>query len=77
MIRKYGAPYWDMHRADLQLAMYERAEELGVKFRFGATVIAYDFEASNVSLENGDKVSGDLIIAADGELTVCNMWSRC
>lgn len=68
MISKYGAPFWDMHRADLQLAMFERAQELGVRFRFGATVTDYDFEGATVSLSNDDEVSGDLVIAADGEL---------
>lgn len=67
MICKYGSPFWDMHRADLQLAMFERARELGVKFRFGATVNRYDFQAAKVSLANGAELSGDLIIAADGE----------
>lgn len=67
MSSKYGAPFWDMHRADLQIAMFERAQDLGVKFRFGVTVTTYDFEGSKVSLSNGDEVSGDLIIAADGE----------
>lgn len=67
MVSKYGAPFWDMHRADLQLAMFERAQELGIGFRFGATVTDYDFEGATVSLSNGDEVSGDLVIAADGE----------
>ncbi|CRL22669.1 Aromatic-ring hydroxylase-like [Penicillium camemberti] len=70
MSSKYGAPFWDMHRADLQIAMFERAQDLGVKFRFGVTVTTYDFEGSKVSLSNGDEVSGDLIIAADG------LWSK-
>lgn len=77
MICKYGAPFWDMHRADLQIAMFERAQELGVRFRFGATVTSYDFEGSKVSLSNGDQVSGDLIIAADGEFSPRIMWSGC
>ncbi|OJJ82587.1 uncharacterized protein ASPGLDRAFT_1496110 [Aspergillus glaucus CBS 516.65] len=69
MICKYGAPFWDMHRADLQLAIFERAQELGVRFRFGATVTSYDFEGSKVSLANGNEVPGDLIIAADGTMS--------
>ena len=67
MLRKYEAPFWDMHRADLQLAMFERAQELGVRFRFGARVTKFDFDGSKLSLLDGEKVSGDLIVAADGE----------
>lgn len=70
MISKYGSPFWDMHRADLQLAMFERARELGVKFRFGATADRYDFQAAKVFLADGGEVSGDLVIAADGELVL-------
>lgn len=67
MVCKYGAPFWDMHRADLQLAMFERARELGVRFRFGTPVTSYDFEGAKVLISNGDQVSGDLVVAAEGE----------
>ncbi|KAK5043493.1 hypothetical protein LTR84_011935 [Exophiala bonariae] len=50
--------------------MFERARELGVKFRFGITADRYDFQAANVSLVDGGEVLGDLIIAAG------DLWSK-
>ncbi|KZM22436.1 oxidoreductase [Ascochyta rabiei] len=66
MLAKYKSPFWDMHRADLQIGMYERARELGVEFRFGALVKSTELETPSVTLSNGDCVEGDIIIAADG-----------
>ncbi|OBT97710.1 hypothetical protein VE01_05027 [Pseudogymnoascus verrucosus] len=71
MLAKYGAPFWDVHRADLQIAMYERAKNLGIKFRFSAQVESYDLATPKAILQGGEEVHADLIIAADG------LWSRC
>lgn len=71
MLSKYGSHFWDMHRADLQLAMYERAVEVGVEFQFGAIVTRHDLNTPAVTLSDGEWIEGDLIIAADG------LWSRC
>lgn len=68
MLAKYKSPFWDMHRADLQIGMYERAKELGVEFKFGALVTSTELETPSVTLSNGDRIDGDLIIAADGKL---------
>ena len=65
--------FWDMHRADLQLAMYERAKEIGVEFEFGAIVTRHEFEDPAVILADGRYMEGDLIIAADG----VNLSSAC
>ncbi|RVX74753.1 hypothetical protein B0A52_01030 [Exophiala mesophila] len=70
MLSKYGSPFCDIHRADLQLAMFERAKELGVQFMFNATVSQYDFESPSVTLLDGTRIEGDLIVAADG------LWSK-
>jgi salicylate hydroxylase len=67
MFQLYGSHFWDVHRADLQIALYNRAKELGVNFRFGVWVEGHDFKEPAVSLSTGEKISGDLIIAADGE----------
>ncbi|OAL54678.1 FAD/NAD(P)-binding domain-containing protein [Pyrenochaeta sp. DS3sAY3a] len=68
MLAKYKSPFWDMHRADLQIGMYERAKELGVEFKFGALVTSTELETPSVTLSNGDRIDGDLIIAADDEI---------
>lgn len=70
MRSKYHAPYWDCHRADVQRAMFERAKELGVEFRFGARVENYDFTSPTAFLADGEAIKADLIVGADG------LWSR-
>lgn len=67
MKEKFGGPFWDTHRADLQMALYEKAQELGVEFQFGAKVTAYDFSKPTAILATGETVEGDLIVAADGK----------
>ena len=71
MRKKYGAPFVDMHRVDLQKCLYSKAIELGVTVRLGARVSKVDCNTAEVFLESGEKVIGDLIVAADG------LWSRC
>jgi salicylate hydroxylase len=68
---KYGAPFLDLHRVDLQLALYERAKQLGVRFRLGERVTDVNSSQAKVTTENGLEFTTDLIIAADG------LWSRC
>lgn len=67
MFKKYKANFWDIHRADLQLTLYHHARELGVKFRFGVLVEGHDFSIPEVTLSDGERVRGDLIVAADGK----------
>lgn len=71
MRERYGAPFIDVHRVDLQLCMYERALQLGIEFRLGQKVEGVDFEVPCVTTKSGVAVEADLIIAADG------IWSRC
>ena len=66
---KYGSPLWCVHRADLQQVMMARAVEIGVNLRLGAKVERVDVEGARVELADGEVVSGDLVLAADG------LWS--
>ncbi|KAJ5182109.1 hypothetical protein N7449_012256 [Penicillium cf. viridicatum] len=70
MLDKFGSYYWDMHRADLQLAMYERAKALGVQFQFGVLITEVNPSIPELISDKGEKFTGDLIIAADG------LWSK-
>ncbi|KAM0237866.1 hypothetical protein ACHAP5_008874 [Fusarium lateritium] len=69
--KKYGAPFVDVHRVDLQLSLLERAQELGAKLELSQKVINIDFDIPEITTQNGIKAKADLIIAADG------LWSRC
>ncbi|KAK7979662.1 hypothetical protein PG989_012119 [Apiospora arundinis] len=70
---RYGAPFLDMHRVDLQRALYERARALGVRFRLGEKVadLALDQARPEVITAGGTRTAADLVVAADG------LWSRC
>lgn len=71
MQRKYAAPFANIHRVDLQRALYERARQGGVDFRFGQRIAEVDTCNGRVTSTTGEHFEGDLIIGADG------LWSRC
>ncbi|PBP17090.1 FAD dependent oxidoreductase [Diplocarpon rosae] len=66
---KYHAPFWGMHRVDLQRAMIARCKELGVTIRLGCKVTSVDFDLASVKLPDGEVIEGSVIICADG------LWS--
>ncbi|OTB09299.1 hypothetical protein M426DRAFT_70635 [Hypoxylon sp. CI-4A] len=70
ILKKYDAPFWDLHRADLQEVLVRRAQSLGVTIRLGFDVADVDFKSATVTAEGGETVQGDLILGADG------LWSR-
>lgn len=68
---KYGAPFMELHRIDFQTALYARAKELDVQFRFGTRISNVNFETGELTGQSGDTMRADLVIAADG------LWSLC
>jgi salicylate hydroxylase len=71
IMERYGSPFWDMHRVDLQQALARRAEELGVTIRLGCKVKTLDLDGPSpaVTLESGETIAGDVVLCADG------LWS--
>lgn len=67
---KYGAPYYHMHRADLHLALLQRARDLGAEIRVNSKVVKTDTGIQNlkpsVTLETGEVLGCHFIIGADG-----------
>jgi len=67
---RYGAPFWDFHRANLHQCLMDRVIELGGSIVCDSaveTVICN--EATNQStamLRSGEQYTGDLIVGADG-----------
>ncbi len=47
--------------------MMQEATRLGVKIRLGCTVEGLDFDKSQVLVQDGETLSADVIIGADGE----------
>lgn len=83
--QRYSAPFLDIHRVDLQQALYHRAQELGVTVVLSErvkTILVSDpvsgpgssdtaTAMATVVTESGEKYTADLVVAADG------LWSRC
>lgn len=77
---RYNAPLWSLHRSDLQQAMAERATGLGAALRLGSKVTGVNWSEKqawngdgngvSVTLEGGEVVRGDIVLAADG------VWSQ-
>ncbi|KAJ3464656.1 hypothetical protein MRS44_009442 [Fusarium solani] len=68
---RYGAPFIDVHRVDLQMALYDRVKQLGVRFEMGQKIVDVDFGTPEILTSSSHKVRADLIVAADG------IWSQC
>jgi len=65
--RRYGAPYYFIHRADLVDALRNAAESNDlITIKTSSKVIEYDFEAPAAKVENGTWYHGDLVVACDG-----------
>jgi salicylate hydroxylase len=71
MRARYGAPFVDLHRVDVQLSLYDRAAQLGVAFKLGEKVESINFDLPEVTCASGMRIRGDLVVAADG------LWSQC
>lgn len=68
---RWGAPFRVFHRADLQNALLEKAESLGVEVRTGACCAGLDQDESGVRLrircdQGEETLEADAIIGADG-----------
>lgn len=73
MVRRYGAPYFTIHRADLHAVLLAAVQGPGVWLHTGATIDQYTDAAPDVvqlRLLSGQVVEGDLLVGADG------LWSR-
>jgi salicylate hydroxylase len=64
--RTFGTPYYVIHRANYQSALYRRALDVGVKIKLASRVIDYDTQGPSIVLEDGVVVSAHLVVAADG-----------
>ncbi|CAH0041864.1 unnamed protein product [Clonostachys rhizophaga] len=62
----YGFPYLLIHRADYQRILCQYAEKLGAKVLLNSPVDSVDEAGPSVKLANGDVLTGDLIVGADG-----------
>jgi salicylate hydroxylase len=61
---KYGAPYVTVHRADLHALLLKAAGDAGVTLRNDAAAVST--EGTSVILKDGTRITGDVIVGADG-----------
>lgn len=55
-----------IHRANFHSALHKRALDLGVTVKVASRVVGYNIEGPSIVLGNGDIVSADLVVSADG-----------
>lgn len=65
-MEQYGDLWMVCHRADCHAALWETCMSLGVDLCLDMDVERIDFATNTVWLEDGDDISGDVIIGADG-----------
>ncbi|TFK45161.1 hypothetical protein BDQ12DRAFT_695389 [Crucibulum laeve] len=65
MQRDHGAPYYHIHRADLQEMFLDLATPY-MDLRLSSKVVSIDPFSPSVTLESGETLTADLIIGADG-----------
>ncbi|OIW35674.1 FAD/NAD(P)-binding domain-containing protein [Coniochaeta ligniaria NRRL 30616] len=68
---RYGRPFYLAHRVDLhdalkRMATGEEGPGEPVRVMLRSEVVAYDAEAPSITLSNGEIITGDVVIAADG-----------
>jgi len=73
--KEYGSPFYDLHRADLHKALFDRAMELGAEVHVNSLVTDVRFDTDNnlafVTTKGGKIWQADLVVGADG------LHSRC
>jgi salicylate hydroxylase len=66
-----------IHRGDLQLALFQRAQKLeNAEVRLGTRVVDIDVNSTAAYLATGERITGDLIIVADGVNSTLK-WKIC
>ncbi|KAL7927640.1 hypothetical protein ACQKWADRAFT_9444 [Trichoderma austrokoningii] len=66
METQYGAPYIVVHRAVLHNILHHHAVKAGGELLLDSNVVEYDFANGAVQLQNGTRLTADLVVAADG-----------
>ncbi|KAK4177934.1 putative salicylate hydroxylase [Triangularia setosa] len=75
MLSRYGHPFWDLHRVDLQREMVKKCLSLGITIKLNSRVTSIDFATNTVHLgliaspAAKNTLSGDVILLTDG------LWS--
>ncbi|KAI1618192.1 hypothetical protein EDD37DRAFT_258216 [Exophiala viscosa] len=75
---KYGSPFYDLHRADLHKALFDRAVELDAQVHVNSAVTDVRFDAEQnvafVTTKDGKVRQADLVVGADGLHSQCRKF---
>ena len=75
---KYGSPFYDLHRADLHKALFDRAVELDAQVHVNSAVTDVRFDAEQnvafVTTKDGKVRQTDLVVGADGLHSQCRKY---
>ncbi|ORX60649.1 FAD/NAD(P)-binding domain-containing protein, partial [Hesseltinella vesiculosa] len=74
--KRYGHPYWLIHRADCQQLLYEVAIEHGAEVKLNAKVIIVDDMTQAVHLVDGSKYTSDMIIGIRSKIRLAVIPER-
>ncbi|NEA64359.1 FAD-dependent monooxygenase [Streptomyces sp. SID12488] len=71
---EFGAPYLQVHRADLHQALAARVPPRSVRLDTQVVGIDQDDRAAYVTTAGGERLGADLVVAADGVRSAARQW---
>jgi salicylate hydroxylase len=71
---EFGAPYLQVHRADLQQALAAAVPPESLRLATPVVGIDQDDTAAHVTTANGERLDADLVVAADGIRSAARQW---
>src|SRR3954470_22719013 len=71
---EFGAPYLQVHRADLQQALAAAVPPESLRLATPVVGIDQDDTAAHVTTANGERRDADLVVAADGIRSAARQW---
>lgn len=70
----FGAPYLQVHRADLHEALAGAVPSRSVRLNTAVVGIDQDDESARVTTATGEVLTADLVVAADGVRSAARQW---
>ncbi|WP_329274995.1 FAD-dependent monooxygenase [Streptomyces sp. NBC_01451] len=71
---EFGAPYLQVHRADLHQALAARIPPRSVRLNTQVVGIDQDDRTAHVTTADGERLGADLVVAADGVRSAARQW---
>ncbi|MFE3037325.1 FAD-dependent monooxygenase [Streptomyces canus] len=72
--KEFGAPYLQLHRADLQRALVAAVPPDALRLATAVVGIDQDDRAAHVTTASGERLDADVVVAADGIRSAARQW---